>query len=142
VVKELRHPPYSVLVTPNPSFTNLNHNTLTHRSKHKFVHSTSDKRLVLVYKITCKPSAGNDAELLVSCIETLSKETYSILLDDCKKKLERHHIGREVSGSFALPIGCTDVGLSIETPYGFSCDVGEDITTCLATFEIFRIEFI
>jgi hypothetical protein len=118
VIDKYKHPPYSVVVPTLPG-----------------------KRSKLIYEISCSPSSGDDSNVLVSCIETISKESYSVLLDDSKKKIERYHKGTSAIGEFILPFGCTDVGLILYSPYGFSCEIGENIDNCLATFKTFKIEF-
>lgn len=90
----------------------------------------------LRYRIKTFPSAGDEAAITISAIETLSPNTYSVITLN-NVKLISHQIGSLVEGIFDLPDDCRDVGLHIYTPYGFSCDIGKDPSTDLAFFEEF-----
>lgn len=91
------------------------------------------RRARFVYDILLSPSAGEEAEIHISAIETLSEAAYSILSVN-GKELTNISKGTRASGCFILPEGCSDVGLHIWTPLGFSADIGENPATCLAKF--------
>ena len=94
----------------------------------------------LMYDILLSPSAGEQAEIHISAIKTLSESSYSVLTCQDGSELTRQSKGTRVSGVFELPEGCTNVGLHIWTPFGFSADIGQDPATCLAKFLVLEIE--
>jgi hypothetical protein len=93
----------------------------------------------LSYSITMKPSAGSSADVKISCIESLSYNSYSILKDISGKELSANHTGNVATGSFILPKGIIDVGIHIYTPYGFSGDIGDNPATDLVHFDKFSL---
>ncbi len=96
---------------------------------------------VLTYNIYTKPSAGDDAEITVTCIESISKNSYALLQGADGKPISAQITGTRLQGKFDLPIGCIDVGLHIYTPYGFSGDIGDDPNTDLIIFNLFKISY-
>jgi len=110
IISELKYPPYSVRINPS-------------------------KGCKLHYRIRMKLSAGDKANVTVSCIESGMGGSY-ILLDG----LVNYSKGTICEGFFNVPAGYTDVGLLISTPYGFSGDFGDDVTKDCIVFESFLCE--
>jgi len=117
-VLELGYPPYSL---------SLERST-THRA-------------YLVYEIGLSPSEGESAEISLTAIESLSSGTYAIIKGDDGKELTQITKGSLARGEFPLPMFCSDAGIHIWTPYGFSVDIGQDPATSLAIFHSLRIEY-
>jgi hypothetical protein len=97
-----------------------------------------DNHIILKYHIVVKASAGDNAKISVTAIETQSSETYSIIQND-GKNLTNEHQGLELVGQFVLPDGCPDVGLHIYTPYGFSGSIHDNKYKDLAKFKQFDL---
>jgi hypothetical protein len=93
----------------------------------------------LSYNIRMKTSAGSSADVKISCIESLSRDSYSILKDATGKELTASHTGELAVGSFMLPKGIIDIGIHIYTPYGFSGDIGDNPATDLVQFDKFSL---
>ncbi len=95
----------------------------------------------LHYRIITSPSSGEGAHVTVTAIETISAIRYGIVADSSNKALVNHHQGSKLEGSFALPLGLSDVGLHLYCLYGFSVDVGQNPATDLARFEVFQVTY-
>lgn len=116
---ELSYPPYSLRLDRSQ----------THRAR-------------LSYEIDLSPSEGEDAVITITAIETLGGGSYSPLVDEEGKELINTDKGTRIAGSFLLLPLCSDVGLHIFTPYGFSADIGQDPATSLAHFRMLEVEYI
>jgi hypothetical protein len=101
----------------------------------------SSRQVRLNYRIRVSPSAGDNAEITVSGIETTSTQGYAILQTTNGTAIANQHRGQRLEGSLLLPAGVLDVGLELFTPYGFSADIGSDPETSLAHFDVFRITY-
>jgi hypothetical protein len=95
----------------------------------------------LSYNIILKTSAGDEAAVTITAIETQSNDSYSIIKDG-DTKLINQHTGTVATGNFKLPTGCFDVGLHIYTPFGFSGDIHDDKFTDLAKFLQYQIDYV
>lgn len=116
--KDLRYPPYSV------KLPQVNGVTTT-----------------VKYKISVKTSEGERADVTVTCIESLSRNRYSILKDEQGNNILTKHLGCDLEGSFVLTRCPVDVGLHIYTPYGFSGDIGDNPNTDLVEFIDFTLSY-
>ncbi|CAH6421359.1 Hypothetical protein POVR2_LOCUS362 [uncultured virus] len=103
------------------------------------VKSSSGGSVELVYSIRMKLAAGNSAVVKVSCIESISHNSYSIIKSVTGENLTNEHVGTVATGSFFLPPGTVDVGLAISTPYGFRGNLNDDPDTDLVKFDIFQL---
>jgi len=100
----------------------------------------SNIRATLTYSIELKASAGENADVTITAIETLSNNSYAVIQNE-GKDLKNQHVGTKAIGSLLLPIGCFDVGLHIYTPYGFSGDTNDDKFKDLAKFLQYKIDY-
>ena len=98
-------------------------------------------RCKVFYQIKVIAAAGEDANVMVTAIESLSEDTYTELRDLNGEILKRNHRGNLLSGEFELKEGCSDIGLHIYTPYGYGDDTKEDKYRDLAIFEKFEVVY-
>jgi len=97
---------------------------------------------LLEYEIELHTCAGEDAEITVTAIETLAADSYTELKDAQGQIVHSNHKGNLVKGSFRLPIGTTDIGLHIYTPYGYGDDTRQDKYKNIALFKSFKVGYI
>lgn len=92
----------------------------------------------LKYKITIKAS---DALTVVTAIESLSHNSYSILKDIKGHAITNSHSSNVLEGEMILMPLPVDVGLHIYTPYGFSGTLGDDNDHTLVVVNKFVISY-
>lgn len=102
----------------------------------------SNLTAVIDYQIQLSPCAETAAKITVTAIETVTADSYVNVLDTFGKSLISHHTGCLISGQFSLPVGLTDVGLHIYTPYGYGDDTSKNKYTDLAIFKSYRITYV
>ena len=96
---------------------------------------------VLRYRILIKASAEDNAEVQVTCIESLSRNRYAVIRDIKGSNISNTHTGQVLEGEFVLSPLPVDVGLHIYTCYGFSGDLGDDMKEDLIHINRFTIEY-
>lgn len=103
---------------------------------------SADLIAVCEFDIEIKPCAGDDAEVTVSAIESLSNDSYRVLKDHGGTSLILNFVGKRLKGVFRCPVGCPDIGLHIYTPYGFGDDSRDNCYKKLAIFHNFFISYV
>ena len=141
-------PPGTTEITDMSYYLNFNSLLTLYLPLHKYpsysvpLVMSKDYRAVLKYDIELSASAGEAADITLTAIESLSYDSYSIIKDETGKEITHVKSGIRVTGEFILPLLCSDVGIHIYTPYGFSADIGEDPRTSLAKFHMFEVRYV